>query len=165
MYKKLLAFSLTSIFISSFTLGQELIIYPSDGQSKEQQNSDEGECFIWARDNSGYDPLNAEIPIVENTQTTAPQRRGGAIRGALGGAAVGGIVDGSDGAETGAAVGALVGLSRQRRANQQAAAQQQQQANAVGQKNQQSVANAQAEKDNYNRYYATCLEGRGYAVN
>ncbi len=35
---------------------QDLIIYPKNGQSKEQQSADQFECHNWAKGQSGFDP-------------------------------------------------------------------------------------------------------------
>ena len=69
-------------------LADDPIIYPADGQSAEQQRDDEGQCFVWARDESGFDPLAP--PEVD--KAAAQQRRGGALRGAAAGAIIGAIV-------------------------------------------------------------------------
>ncbi|HXQ32215.1 MAG TPA: hypothetical protein VN790_09665 [Steroidobacteraceae bacterium] len=36
--------------------GPDLSVYPSDGQSPEQQSSDRYECYRWAVDQTGFDP-------------------------------------------------------------------------------------------------------------
>ena len=129
------------------------IIYPANGQDSAQQQSDEGECFVWAKNETGIDPMAQQA----TAPTSAPQQSGGGAGGALRGAAVGGIVDGSDGAKTGAAVGVVAGRSRQNRANRQA--QQQQQAQAE----QAQAVNSQ-NKATFDRAYGACLQGRGYTV-
>ena len=48
---------------------QGMVIYPAKGQSPEQQNKDKGECHVWAVQQSGFDPAQAQAP-------TAPPRRG-----------------------------------------------------------------------------------------
>ena len=129
------------------------IIYPAKGQDATQQKSDEGACFVWARDTSGFDPL---------AQTAAPppqaqQKQGAAIGGAARGAAIGAIVGNSDDAKKGAAIGAVVGRSRQNRSNRAATEQARQQS-------QSAAASQNASRSEYDRAYAVCLEGRGYTV-
>ena len=75
----------------------------------------------------------------------------------LRGAAVGGIVDGSDGAKTCAAAGALVGGMRRADQNKK-------EAQAQAQWEQEQAANYQNHRNQYNRAYSACLEGRGYTV-
>jgi hypothetical protein len=41
----------------------KLHVYPAKGQSKQQQKEDELECYKWAVEQSGIDPLN--LPKVE----------------------------------------------------------------------------------------------------
>ena len=129
------------------------IIYPANGQDSAQQQKDEGECFVWARNESGFDPTTQTTVQAPQTQ----QAQGGAIKGAAGGAAIGAIVGDSDDAAKGAAIGAVVGRSRQNRRNQ-----------ATAQKAQAQAASAQAAQDAgrqaYDRANAACLEGRGYTI-
>ena len=140
-------------FIMAGTASADPIIYPANGQDKAQQNSDEGECFVWARNETGIDPMAQQAAAPTSTQ----QQSGGGGGGALKGAAIGGIVDGSDGAKTGAAVGLVAGRSRQNSRNRQA--QQQQQAQAE----QAQAVNSQ-NKATFDRAYGACLQGRGYTV-
>jgi hypothetical protein len=134
-------------------LAQDVFIYPGKGQSAEQQDKDEYECYSWARSNTGYDPANP--PAASTAPAPAPKQTGGVARGAVVGATIGVIAgDSSKAAGRGAAAGALFGGIKQHRANQQAAQQQQQQ---------QSGQSA-AKQNDYNRAYAACLEGRGYTV-
>jgi len=133
----------------------DMVIYPTKNQTKEQQDKDNYECYGWAKQQSGFDPMAAPTASAPPPQQQAP--KGGAGRGALRGAAVGGIVDGSDGAKTGAAAGAVVGGVRRRDQRRQQQVEQQQYA-------QQEAAQYQGNRDSYNRAYAACMEGRGYSV-
>lgn len=126
------------------------VVYPAKGQKPEQQKKDEGECHVWAVDNSKYDPANPP------KQASAPPPQGATpgsgVRGAARGAVVGEVVGGDAGA--GAAAGAVAARSQSRRQNA-AAAQQQQQA---------AVQQDQAGLATYQKARAACLEGRGYTV-
>ena len=127
-------------------------IYPSKGQSQEQQNKDKYECYQWAVRQSGFDPANPS-----STSKGEQQAQRGATGGAAGGAAVGavgGAISGDPGAgaASGAERGRLLGAIRRRREKNEA---EQEQAQAAGASGQQS----------YNRAFATCMQGRGYAVN
>jgi len=135
------------------SVNADLVIYPAQGQSTEQQQKDEGECFTWAKNQTGIDPLAQDVAAAPSTQ----QSGGGAVGGAAKGAIVGGIIDGSDGAKTGAAVGLVGGGMRQNRKNRAAAQQNQQ--------NQQQAQTANSEnKATFNKAYSVCLQGRGYTV-
>jgi hypothetical protein len=129
------------------------VIYPAKGQTPQQQKKDEGECYSWAVQNSGYDPANPPPPpAAAAPPTTATGTTPGAgVRGAARGAVVGEIVSDDPGA--GAAAGAVVARSRSRRAN---AAQAQQQ--------QQVSAQQQAGQGAFQKARAACLEGRGYTI-
>jgi hypothetical protein len=120
---------------------QQLYIYPSKGQTPEQQSKDQQDCQGWAVSQAGS-PYS----------TAGNQPSGGLIRGAAGGAAlgaVGGAIagDAGQGAAIGAATGALFGGIRQHRQRRDQYNQQAQQADA------------------YNRAFAACMQGRGYTVN
>lgn len=130
-------------------------IYPSKGQTQEQENRDKYECQQWAVSQSGFDPSKPSA-----TSTSPQQPQGQAAHGAARGAAVGAVGGAMAGEEVGAraaggaARGGLVGMIRRRREKKEAE-QEQAQAQAAG-------ANGQ---DAYNRAFASCLQGRGYAVN
>ena len=115
-------------------LGQSYV-YPTRGQSPQQQQKDQGECHVWATQQTGVNPGAMAPPPSGPTGQVA----GTAARGAIGG-------DAGKGAAIGAATGALVGGFR--RADQRRAAEQ-------------SQAQASAAYGNAN---AACLEGRGYTV-
>jgi hypothetical protein len=139
--------------ISQQPTNQE-IIYPAKGQTPEQQKKDEAECYLWAVQQSGYDPANpAAVP--EKVKPKPVIGSGGLVKGAAAGAAVGAIGGNNVGnaALKGAAVGGVVQHSANRNAaahaNQAAAQQQQQQQAALGL---------------YRKARQACLEGRGYVV-
>jgi hypothetical protein len=148
---------LAALISGPAALAQQPLIYPSKGQTADQQNKDQGECYVWAKQQTGVDP--AAVAQAANSQPTAPGPQGervrGAARGAVGGAVIGEIADedAGKGAAVGAVVGTMAGGARQRR-NQRAQQQQQQQ---VQQQGQQAIAT-------YNRAFSACMEGRGYVV-
>ena len=131
------------------------IVYPSKGQSLEQQRKDDAECYSWAKQNTGIDP--AVVASTQPAQQTGPatgggERARGAVRGAVGGAVIGGIAD--DDAGKGAGVGAVLGVmagGRRARQNQDA-------------QNQQAQADHQYKIDVFYRAYGACLESHGYTV-
>jgi len=129
-------------------------IYPSKGQTEDQQNRDKYECDQWAVSQSGFDPSNPS-PTSASSQQAQGRAAGGAARGAAVGA-VGGAIEGDPGAgaASGAARGGVFGVIRRRRERNRAE-QEQEQAQTAG-------ASAQA---SFNRAFATCMQGRGYAVN
>ena len=146
-----------ALIASTATLAQQPLIYPAKGQSADQQNKDQGECYVWAKQQTGVDPVAVAQTSSSQPPPAGPQ--GERVRGAAGGAAAGAIIGGvaNDDAGKGAAVGAVVGTmaggAKQRRG---ARAQQQQQ--------QQAQQQTQGALANYNRAFAACMEGRGYVV-
>jgi hypothetical protein len=146
------------LVLAPAAVAQQLIVYPSQGQSPEQQARDQGECNSWAVQQTGYDP--ATPPPPPSTYEPAPQ--GGVLRGAARGALVGVTVgaiagDAGKGAAAGAAGGGLIGGFR--RADQRRELENQQ-AQAQSQYQQQQAVQTQ----NYNRALSACLQGRGYTV-
>lgn len=154
-------------FIAEPALAQDFFVYPTKGQSKEQQKKDEFECYNWAKQQTGFDPMQAP------GATEPPPQQGRKRMGALGGAVVGGAAGAGIGALTspsskrgsragkgaliGAGAGALIGGARKRRQQEREAREQEEWA--------QRQANQYTQQRNtYNRAYGACLEGRGYTV-
>lgn len=134
----------------------KLFVYPSKGQSNQQQKKDEFECYKWAVEQSGIDPLN--LPKVE-TPAPATGPTGGAVVGAAKGAAAGvaiGAIAGDAG--KGAAIGAVTGALAGRRAGQQVQAQQNKQAQAK------AAATEQEMKNSFAKAFSVCIEGKGYTI-
>ena len=147
---------LAAMLGTTAAMASDLYVYPAKGQSADQQDKDKYECYQWAKRDTGFDPMST--PTTSTPAPTTQQRSGGVARGALGGAAIGGIIGGSSSdAGTGALVGGLLGGVRQR--SQNVSAQQERQ-----QWEQQEASRYANNRNNYNRAYAACLEGRGYTV-
>ena len=140
---------------------QDFFVFPSQGQSQEQMDRDKVECQIWARNQTGFDPLatpRATAPAPAREAAQGGVLRGGA-RGAAAGAVGGAILgDAGRGAALGAATGALFGGMRrsdQRRREEK----------AKEQWAQQEVAQHVHARDQFNRAFKACLTGKGYTVN
>ena len=132
---------------------QKPVAYPSKGQSAKQQEQDEGECYTWAKKQTGVDPaaLAASPPPQSSSSVGGGERVRGAARGAVGGAAIGAIAgDTGKGAGAGAVVGTMAG-GRQARQNRDA-------------QNQQAQGAQQDALNTFNRGYGACMSGRGYTV-
>lgn len=137
---------------------QQLIVYPSRGQTPEQQVQDQSECRAWAVQQTGFDPAYAPPPPTTGTSQQGGEVVRGAARGAVLGVTVGAIAgDAGTGAAAGAAGGALIGGFRRR---DQRREEERLQAQAQAQYQQQMATNAQA----FNRALSVCLQGRGYTV-
>lgn len=136
--------------------GLNLYVFPAKSQSQQQQKVDEFECYKWAMEQSGIDPLN--LPKVEAAPVQSGPTGGavkGAAKGAAAGVAIGAIAgDAGEGAAIGAVAGGLAGRRKGKQAQAQA--------------NQKSAADAaskeQAMKDSFVKAFSVCLEGKGYTI-
>ena len=141
-------------------MAKEFYIYPTKGQSAEQQEKDKFECYDWAKRQSGFDPMQpvqaTRPPPAEKAPTASAGK--GLLGGAVGGAIIGGIAgDVGKGAAIGAVGGGLFGGMRRR---DQTAKQDQ----SRKQWEQEQAANYAQQRNNYNRAYVACLEARNYTV-
>jgi hypothetical protein len=150
---------LIGLLYTGLALAQDPIIFPAKGQSQEQMEKDKFSCYQWAKNETGFDPM--QTPTASTPPPQQQAGRGGALKGAAVGAGVGALVKRNDsrskGAATGAVVGGVLGGARQINQNKQdeKARQQweQQQANEFGQK-----------RNTYNRAFSACMEPKGYTV-
>ena len=151
---------------------QQLYVYPARGQSPQQEESDKGQCYGWAVQQTGFNPADPQVggpppPPSYSPQPQAPQ--GGMFRGAMGGAAlgaVGGAIggDAGKGAAIGAGVGGMFGMMRRRRYMEEEQQMQQQWQQQQGYMAQQQNALAQG-RSSYDRAFTACMTARGYTVN
>ena len=133
-----------------------LYSFPAKHQDAATQEADEMACFNWAKQQTGYDPINptkvSAAPVDTSADGTAVR---GAARGAAAGAAIGAIA-GETG--QGAAIGAVVGGVAGRRAKKVGDAQEQQQ-------NTQAASQTEAKMLNdYKKAFTACMEAKGYTV-
>lgn len=42
--------------------GQDLVVYPAKGQAQEQMQKDKYECYGWAKQQTGFDPMQSQPP-------------------------------------------------------------------------------------------------------
>jgi hypothetical protein len=160
-----LVFGLAALLSAGTAAAQDQFIYPNKGQSQAQQDKDKYECYGWAKNQSGFDPM-----AVPRASTPAPKGQersvaGGAVGGAVGGAAIGsvaGLIGGGKkglgkGAGMGAGVGGLMGGMSAAGDNEKASRERRDW--------ERTEANKYAQnRNNYDRAFAACLEGRGYTV-
>ncbi len=167
----MLAWALAFCAIPALAAAQPYI-YPDKGQTPQQQESDKGQCYMWAVQQTGFDPANPQVaaaPPPPSYYQQPQQPQGGMFRGAAGGAAlgaVGGAIggDAGKGAAIGAGVGALFGGMRRMRWEEQQQQEQQQmrmQQQSYMAQQQGAMASGRA---NYERAFGACMSGRGYTV-
>jgi hypothetical protein len=125
-------------------------VYPSRGQTPEQQQTDQAQCNTWAVQQSGYDPANSQAVV--KAQPAPVTGTGARVGGAAAGAAVGAV--GGNDVGNAAVKGAVAGGVVKRNKNRAAAAQQ----------NQTAAQQQQASMTSYQKAQQACLEGRGYSV-
>ncbi len=148
--------TLSLILLLAYSLSasaSDFYVFPANGQSQEQQEKDEFDCYKWAKNQTKFDPM--EVPTASSPPPAQEAPKGGVLRGAAVGGIVGGIADGKGG--EGAAIGATLGGMRRR--------------NQVNQQNQErqnweqeQSSQYAAQRNNYNRAYGACLEGKGYNI-
>ena len=150
-YCRILAVS-CGLCMAATGMADELMIFPNDNQTAEQQEADKFACYSWAKGESGFDPMAPPTATEPPPQQEA--KKGGFGRGAVRGAAVGAIAgDAGKGAATGAAVGGMRRQDQKRKEDQQRAQWEQEQQRIYAEK-----------RNRYNRAYAACLEGKNYTV-
>ena len=162
---RLTVWALSSLVVAGAAHAQDPFIYPSKGQTAQQQDKDKYECYGWAKGQSGFDPM--AMPMASTPPPPGGQKSvaGGAVGGAAGGAAVGAvgglIGGGKKGAGKGAGMGAGVGgmLGGMSTAGQNAKASQDRQ-----DWERREAANYAANRNKYDRAFTACMEGRGYTV-
>ena len=141
---------------ASFAKSLGIYVFPAKEQDQATQDKDDADCYKWAVEQSGVDPLNPTK--VEAAQVdTAPDGSAvvGAARGAAAGVAIGAI---AGDAGKGAAIGAVAGGLAGRRAKVVGDAQQQQANNQAAAKQQAAMT------DSFKKAFEACLEGKGYTV-
>jgi len=152
-----------SILLVSPVSGQDPIVYPAEGQSQDQMEKDKFECYTWARDQTGFDPMKTPTttsgPPAKEKEVWGAGKTG--VAGGATGAIVGGAARGKKGAVRGgligAAGGALIGGARSSSQRNR----EQQKRKDWERKETNNYARARSE---YNRAFGACMEGRGYSV-
>jgi len=134
----------------------KLYAFPAKQQTQQQQKKDEFECYKWAAEQSGVDPM-VPINVKPDSVATGPDGTAakGAAKGALVGLAIGSV---SGNAGEGAAIGAGVGAARGAKQKGYVDARKQQEANAQAQKKEEEIRNA------YLKAFSACMEGKGYTI-
>lgn len=141
------------LIVAPAAVGQDLFVFPNDGQSQDQQDMDTFQCQRAATDRTGFDPM-----ATPTASTRAPEQRGGVVggaaRGALLGTAVGAVTGNTKkGLKAGAVGGGVIGGMRRADSNRQR-----------DDWERREVQNYQRNRDNWNRAFVACMEARRYTV-
>ena len=138
----------------SKTLG--LYMFPAKNQDASTQKEDNKECYIWAYQQTGFDPSNPTKIPVKKAQVQGGTAVVGSAKGAAAGAAIGAIAgDAGKGAAIGAVTGALGGI----RARRIAEAEQQERNKQL------AVEDSNKYKEQFNKAFSSCIQAKGYTVN
>jgi len=134
--------------------------YPQHGQTAEQQDRDRYECYLWAKQQTGFDPSAPNVPAEARVRVVGGPAPGsgtafGAVTGALLGAALGNPWHPGPAMLTGAVIGGAAGT---------AAEASQRHDTTYVQYDRQQLAAIRQQAANYKRAMGACLEGRGYTV-
>ncbi|MGB6450343.1 MAG: glycine zipper 2TM domain-containing protein, partial [Steroidobacteraceae bacterium] len=134
--------------------------YPLHGQSPDQLDRDQYECYIWAKQQTGFDPSAPNLPPEARVRIAGPPPGTDTAVGAVTGAAIGAAIappwQRGFGALFGALIGGAIG-SNADAANAQRNAQ-------VASYTDAQIAQIDHEAASYRRALSACLEGRGYSV-
>jgi len=139
--------------------------YPQHGQPAAQQDRDYYECYLWAADQSGFDPSSPALAphqrvTVEMRPAAGHDTAVGAVTGGVLGAVVGAPHRSGEGFVVGAVTGALLGAVSDSARQEQAAALQNRKDNEARRYN----AALERKAADYRRALKACLDGRGYSV-
>ena len=143
----------------------QVYFYPQRGQSPEQQSRDRYECYLWAKQQTGFDPSGPGLAprqrvVVQGGPPPGTGTAVGAITGAVIGSAVSSPRDAGAGAVVGAIAGAVVGTAADASRAQEAQAVQ----NRYDRRDAARYASVERQAGEYRRAMSACLEGRGYTV-
>ena len=144
----------------------EPIIFPKEGQTKEQVSADKIYCKGWAQEETGVDPaiLESQVETIEKKATTEDETKmGGLFKGLFKGAATGAVVGaieqnidnevGSD-AVKGAVLGGILTHEKQKDKSEE----------LEYRKDTLDKEDLEGQLDRYMRAFTVCLEAKGYSV-
>jgi len=140
----------------------EVVAYPLQGQSERQIRQDRYECYLWAVEQSGYDPGAEENSAKQGVRIVPEPPAGSAtVAGTVTGATVGALISDPRHSGAGAAVGAIVGAL----AGASVDAEHKAQVEEDQARYEASVVEAQNKRiQSYRRAMSACLDARGYSV-
>ena len=148
----------------------DVYVFPTEGQTPQQQSTDEAACYNWAVQNTGSDPFALQKQAQQQQQQAdqaqqqiAESGKGAGAVGAVGGAAAGALIGEIAGHSASAAAGwgALAGavIARRRTAHAKAEASEQ-----VEQQSQQAQQATAEQVENFKKAFSVCLEAKKYMV-
>lgn len=143
----------------------QVYIYPTSGQSADQQGRDRYECYLWSVKQTGFDPSQARLAPHQRVEVVpAPPQGTDTVAGAATGAILGAVIASPHNAAAGAIGGAIVGGALGAASDATRSAQAQQIEDRYNRRNNAQSAQIDEQASNYRRAMSACLEGRGYTV-
>jgi hypothetical protein len=159
-FKQMLMLLFLLLATAGYVMADDFVIYLNKDQTEDQIDKDKYDCYMWAKEQTGFDPM--ETPKTTEPPPPKEAKKGGigkgAVRGGLVGVAVGAI---AGDAEKGAAIGAVAGgLTGGMRSNDQKVSEEKKQEGWAKEQSQQYIN----KRASYNKAYSACLEGKDYTV-
>jgi hypothetical protein len=143
----------------------KVYVYPAKGQTAAQLDRDRYECYVWAVEQTGFDPSDPSLAPHQRVEVIPePPAGADAVAGAVAGAAIGAAVSSPHDTVKGAVVGAVIGgalggASDASRVEAARNAQRREDAREA-----ERLARIEVQSNEYRRALSACLEGRGYTV-
>lgn len=146
-------------------ISSEVFFYPNHGQGPAQQDRDRFECYLWAKQQTGFEPSAPRLAPHQRLRVVPQPPTGqNTVAGALAGAAVGAAIGSPHNTGEGAIIGAMAGATLGAISDSM----RQQQAEEVQARYDRQTMSQYADQDRQSRRYrramAACLEGRDYSV-
>jgi hypothetical protein len=148
--------------------------YPTKNQIAAQQHEDELECYQWAAQDSGFDPMAAvgeqpPAPVPTPASPSAPSAAGAGAKGAVAGAAAGTVVGAllghtGKGAAAGAATGLLGGVAIAKHKQKEAEKGAEREQAGPQARQQAAAAETQQKLEGFKKAYGACMEAKSYVV-
>jgi hypothetical protein len=143
----------------------QVYIYPTSGQSADQQGRDRYECYLWSVKQTGFDPSQARLAPHQRVEVVPARPEGSdTIAGAATGAILGAVIANPHNAGAGAIGGAIVGGALGAASDANRTAQAKQIEDRYNRRNNAQSGQVEEQASNYRRAMTACLEGRGYTV-
>jgi outer membrane lipoprotein SlyB len=140
-------------------------IYPTSGQSADQQGRDRYECYLWSVKQTGFDPSQARLAPHQRVEVIPAQAPGSdTVAGAATGAILGAVIANPHNAAAGAIGGAIVGGALGAASDASREAQTKKIQERYDRRSNAQSAQIDEQASNYRRAMTACLEGRGYTV-
>jgi hypothetical protein len=143
----------------------QVYIYPTSGQSADQQGRDRYECYLWSVKQTGFDPSQARLAPHQRVEVVPARPQGSdTVAGAATGAILGAVIANPHNAGAGAIGGAIVGGALGAASDASREAQAQRIEDRYNRRGDAQSAQVEEQATNYRRAMSACLEGRGYTV-